>query len=144
MIVLDLPFPVSLWRAYTRNRATGKQFPSREYVRFQNDSAWSLRAQKARLPDGQAFSFDIALISDTWITKAGSMKRKDAENYVKTLIDTLATYFNAQGQAFDDCQIVDLRVRKIWEGTCLVPKAVVTIEAIAFPGLTVSGAGIKS
>jgi Holliday junction resolvase RusA-like endonuclease len=128
-MTITLPFPISIWKAYGRRGAARCQYLTSEYKAFQQSAQWALKQQSALLPEGKTFRFSVALVANDWITKKGEIRKRDAENYLKTLIDTLTMWFNAQGQDFDDSQITELTVKKV-QGQ--VKMAVVLIEAVQF------------
>ena len=88
-----------------------------------------MRSQKVILPKGEAYALRITLCSPDWRTKKGTIAKKDAENYVKTLSDTIVSYFNTINFKFDDSQIVELLVIKKDDTT---KHALVELEVIRF------------
>jgi len=124
----ELPFPLSQWVMYA-GHGSGK-YKSKPYRAYWEQLPFFIRKQKFQWPEGFfGYEMQIDYHSPTWLTKNGSLKKKDVDNYIKTLTDPL-TAFLVKEFTFDDCQIVDLRVRKVYDRKEFARVTVVGVSSI--------------
>lgn len=84
------------------------------------------------LAKGQAYSVEVYLHSDNWVTKSGSISKTagDIDNRMKCLLDAIVNYCKVKRQFFDDSQVVELHVYKKQDSQ--QKKAVLKITPVSF------------
>lgn len=112
MIALKLPMPPSLWQCYARKGARN-QFRTPAYKAFQEEAHWAMRRQGLTYVDpDQLWRVEIVLHSSTWRNKNGTVKQRDADNYVKPLLDTIMSWLDCNKCEWDDSSVWQLEVHK--------------------------------
>lgn len=116
-MTIRLPFPLSLYQAWGRQRGTGYLFKKKEYLDYMSESFLLLSQQKFYLASDKVWSVEIFLHSDNWLTKKGKLNKRggDLDNFQKVLFDTLVKYGEQEKFGFDDSQIVEILIKKVYD-----------------------------
>lgn len=106
-LTIKIPMlPVSLNKAYATNFRTKRRFKTKDYMNF--ESVCGLIAPKRHnIKPGSMLSVNINLYGN-WFTKSGSIRKVDAANFEKTLIDSIFTHLK-----LNDENIFELTIMKI-------------------------------
>jgi|SRR6267142_911814 len=114
-MIISMPFPFTIYRAWKRGKYG--DYKSREYLEYLANSFADLKLQNLQLINS-AYSLEVYLHNSFWITKPKSKKdpghlaKKDVDNYLKVLLDTIIRYCEVQKIDFDDSNITELHVYK--------------------------------
>lgn len=109
-MIFTIPFPPTvnhIWKASGKRR-----YLSAEYLRFIDLVGWELKRVRAK-------SFGDARLGVTMLVNPPDKRRRDIDNVLKAVLDSLAR----AGLMTDDCQIDQIAVRRgnvIKDGQCIV------------------------
>lgn len=103
---IKLPFPPSIWKAYYRRGVSS--IKTKEYRAFESAVAAVLSKAKFKIPDVDELEIQIILFSDKWRNKDKTVKKRDLDNYLKCLIDSIVKYIRNSNPDFDDSAIFSL------------------------------------
>ena len=92
--------PLSVNKAYRGRRFKTKELTS--YKAFVGSHMGNMHTPVGKL------SVEVDLISDDWMCKNGNVKKRDIDNCLKTLLDSIFSCLDT-----DDSYIWDLKVRKV-------------------------------
>lgn len=103
---IKLPFPPSIWSAYYRRGVSS--IKTKEYKEFESQCIAELTRYKLKIPKVDELEIQILLFSDRWRNKDRTVKKRDLDNYLKCLIDTIVKYIRKTEPKFDDSFIFSL------------------------------------
>ena len=100
-LTVELPgLPLSVNKAYRGRRFKTKELT--QYKAFVGSYVDCINSPVGKL------SVEVDLIADDWMCKNGNVKKRDIDNCLKTLLDSIFSCLDT-----DDSYIWDLKVRKI-------------------------------
>lgn len=114
-MIFSLDFPFSFHQAWMRTRKG--LFRTAIYNAYIAKAFIDLKAQDVVLK-AVPYSLELYLHHSHWLTKPvnkkdlGHIAKKDVDNYVKVIVDTVVKYCEKENMPFDDCYIVSLSVHK--------------------------------
>lgn len=115
-VEITLPFPVSLNNAFSQTSA-GRRFKSKRYARWQDQAGWMIKVARLQPMVGPV-KVAVAL-------HAKDRRRRDADNLIKPVVDSLVKYGILAG---DDQRYV-VAVESTWASIDAInPRAVVRIS----------------
>lgn len=110
----EIPFPPSYWDAFYRKKRFDTK--SEEYKIFIYKTEQALNKSNFKAPIGGEMELHLVLCGN-WYTKAvgkkaAKIRRKDLDNYLKCIIDTLTKYIRKTNDKFDDCLLFAIYAEK--------------------------------
>lgn len=109
MFELKIPaFPISVNHCFKQGRKWGTRYKTKEYLAWEKQAEVALCQVKEIPKFFGTLSVEIELHAPDWFTKKGNARKKDLDNFSKTVLDSVFKHLE-----IDDSWIFELKMVKI-------------------------------